>query len=99
MRMYFHGNQHPLSIKHPYISLKSLYFKYQSFEFISLLDMGSSVVITLDAIYCNMVLGNLHRQRVVKVCEFFCPRQTVFISDYEVAVLHSVFLCGFKTLS
>ena len=47
--MCFHGNQHPSSIKHPFINI---YSKYQSFMFICLLNMTSPVFPSLDDIYC-----------------------------------------------
>ena len=47
--MCFHGNQHPLSIKHPFISL---YTKYQSHKFICFPIMNSPVFPSLDDIYC-----------------------------------------------
>ena len=49
MELGFHGNQHPSSIKHPFISL---YFKYYPFMFICLLNMNSPVFPSLDDIYC-----------------------------------------------
>ena len=50
MEMCFHSNQHPSSIKHPFISL---YFKYQSFIFSCFPDMNSPVFPSLDDIYCT----------------------------------------------
>ena len=47
--MCFHGNQHPSSIKYPFISL---YSKYHPFIFICLLNMNSPVFPSLDDIYC-----------------------------------------------
>ena len=47
--MCFHGNQHPSSIKHPFISL---YSKYHPFMFICLLNMTSPIFPSLDDIYC-----------------------------------------------
>ena len=47
--MYFHGNQHPWAIKHPFISL---YSKYQSPKFICHPVMKSPVFPSLDDIYC-----------------------------------------------
>ena len=47
--MCFHSNQHPLSIKHPFISL---YSKYQFFMFTCSPDMNSPVFPILDDIYC-----------------------------------------------
>ena len=50
--MCFHGNQHPSSIKHPFISL---YSKYHPFIFICLLNMNSPVFPSLDDIYCTFL--------------------------------------------
>ena len=47
--MCFHGNQHPSSIKHRFISL---YSKYHPSMFICLLNMNSPVFPSLDDIYC-----------------------------------------------
>ena len=47
--MCFHGNQHPLAIKQPLISL---YSKYQSLKYICLPVMNSPVFPSLDDIYC-----------------------------------------------
>ena len=49
MEMCFHSNQHPSSIKHPFISL---YSKYQSFIFTCFPDMNSPIFPILDDIYC-----------------------------------------------
>ena len=54
MEMCFHGNQHPSSIKHPFISL---YSKYQFFMFICLPNMNSPVFPSLDDIYCSQIKG------------------------------------------
>ena len=50
MEMCFHSNQHPSSIKHPFISL---YSKYQSFIFTCFPDMNTPVFPILDDIYCT----------------------------------------------
>ena len=51
MKMCFHGNQHPSSIKHPFISL---YLKYQFLSFICLPVMNSPIFPSLDDIYCTL---------------------------------------------
>ena len=48
--MCFHGNQHPSSIKHLFISL---YSKYQYLMFICLPNMNAPVFPRLDDIHCN----------------------------------------------
>ena len=61
--MCFHGNQHPSSIKHPFISL---YSKYHPFMFICLLNMNSPVFPSLDDIYCITIdLENLFIRFIV----------------------------------
>ena len=55
MEMYFHGNQHPWAIKHPFISL---YSKYQSLKYICLPIMTSPVFPSLDKIYCISLFQN-----------------------------------------
>ena len=52
MEMCFHGNQHPSSIKHPFISL---YSKYQFFIFNCFPDMHSPVFPILDDNYCMLI--------------------------------------------
>ena len=52
MEMCFHGNQHQLSIKHPF---DSLYSKYNSFILICLPDMNSPAFASLDDIYCTFL--------------------------------------------
>jgi len=52
MEMCFHGNQHPSSTKHPFISL---YSKYHPFIFICPLNMNSPVFPSLDDIYCMSI--------------------------------------------
>ena len=47
--MCFHGNQHPLAKKHPFVSV---YSKYQSLKYIYLPVMNSPVFPSLDDIYC-----------------------------------------------
>ena len=50
--MYFHGNQHPWAIKHPFISL---YSKYQCFKYIYLPEVNSPIFPSLDDIYCTQM--------------------------------------------
>ena len=50
IKMCFHSNQHPSSIKHPFISL---YSKYRSLRFICLPIMNSPIFPSLDDIYCT----------------------------------------------
>ena len=54
--MCFHGNQHPSSIKHSFISL---YTKYQSYKFICFPIMNSPVFLSLDNIYCIKIFIHL----------------------------------------
>ena len=52
----FHGNQHPSSIKHSFISL---YSKYQSLKFICIPIMNSPVFLSLDNIYCIHIVFHI----------------------------------------
>ena len=52
MKICFHDNQYPSSIKHPFVSL---YSKYQSFIFVCLPDMNSPIFPSLDDIYCRLL--------------------------------------------
>ena len=55
MEMCLHGNQHPSSIKHTFISY---YSKYQSARFICLPNMNSPVILILDDIYCTKFIDS-----------------------------------------
>ena len=59
MEMYFHGNQHLSSIKHPLINF---YSKYQSLKFICFPVMNSPVFPSLDDIYC-MLLADIRNKK------------------------------------
>ena len=50
IKMCFHGNRHPSSIKYPLISS---YFKYYSLKIICFLIMNSPIFPSLDDIYCT----------------------------------------------
>jgi len=38
-------------------------------------------------------LSSIARSGEKQHCSGFCPRRTVFVGDYEVAVIHSLFVC------
>ena len=70
MKMCFHGNQDPSSIKHPFISL---YSKYQSFIFNYFPDMNSPVFPSLDDIYCISFL-NFNHKSITRVSKGPIPK-------------------------
>ena len=89
--MCFHGNQHLLSIKHPFISL---YSKYQLFRFIYPSIMNSPVFLCLDDIYCKLYKF-IH---MVVICLFFgffprwktvCLCETCYYMSFNMSSLNT----------
>ena len=77
--MCFHSNQHPSSIKHPFISL---YSKYQSFMFTCFPDMNSPVfpiLTTSTVIIFKYALIGRGRSKLIKIPRGFFLMASVFM--------------------
>ena len=86
--MYLHGNQHPSSIKYPFISL---YFKYHPFMFICFLNMNSPVFPSLDDIYCTSHCGSWEPPgRFLDYCKFLFSFVQSLYAGIKIQVLKNI---------
>ena len=79
----FHGNRHPSSIKHPFISL---YIKYQSQRFICIPDMNSPVFPSLDDIYC-IWLCFFNMRFMIAIYDWFKLSMGVFLVTTRISIV------------